>query len=61
MQTEKTVFAFKLATKQQALVAQRETKWQAREGVALAGCSDPVGFGDYRESNGYNRDGGVYC
>lgn len=44
MESAKKVFAFKLAEKKD------EGKWTARDGVAVAGCTDPTGMGLHRES-----------
>ena len=49
---EKKTFAFKLADRN----AEAASKWTARDGVSLAGCTDTTGFGDYRF-----RDTGYYC
>jgi hypothetical protein len=61
MEDQHKLFAFKLATKQQEAdkLQQppfRAKKWKAREGVAIAGCTDPLEVGDYRYS-----DRGVWC
>lgn len=48
---EMKTFAFKLADGN----AKAASKWTARDGVALAGCTY-VGDGQYRE-----RDNGYYC
>jgi hypothetical protein len=61
MEDQHKLFAFKLATKQQEadkLQPQpvRAKKWKAREGVAIAGCTDPLEVGDYREG-----DRGIWC
>jgi hypothetical protein len=62
MNNDKKVFAFKLAEKKQAEKEKAATtKWQAREGVALAGCTDPTGYGDYRYSKSIGTDNGVWC
>jgi hypothetical protein len=49
-------FSFQVAksasTKKQSL--------KAREGVALAGCSDPSGFGDFRARTRFG-DNGIFC
>jgi hypothetical protein len=65
MQNKKT-FAFQLASTQKADTktdASTEQKtWQVRDGVAVAGCTDPSGEGDYRyNSTRYGRDRGVWC
>ncbi|WP_169433286.1 hypothetical protein [Pseudoduganella violaceinigra] len=55
-QTEKKLFAFKVADKKAEADKKPAAKWQAREGVASAGCSFP--------SERYYRsfgDNGVYC
>jgi hypothetical protein len=41
MNTEKKLFAFKLAD-QQAKSADQNRMWKARDGVAMAGCSFPT-------------------
>jgi hypothetical protein len=51
---EKT-FAFKLADKS----AKSASKWAARDGVSLAGCSE-VAWGNWRASR-YRGDDGIYC
>jgi hypothetical protein len=48
---EKKTFAFKLADK----TPKGAGKWKARDGVALAGCTEVVHM-NYRES-----DTGVFC
>ncbi|HWT13325.1 MAG TPA: hypothetical protein VN231_11270 [Allosphingosinicella sp.] len=50
---EKKVFAFKLADKNNG-------KWKAREGVSLAGCTDPTGQGLHRYMT-RTGDNGVWC
>jgi hypothetical protein len=52
---EKKTFAFKLSDK----TAQGASKWQARDGISIAGCS-LVGTGDYRGPRLRNDDG-IYC
>ncbi len=60
MEDQHKLFAFKLATKQQEPAKQQNPvgakKWKAREGVAIAGCTDPLEVGDYREG-----DRGIWC
>jgi hypothetical protein len=57
MKTSQT-FAFRLAKRDVLPTAQ----WKAREGAAVAGCSGPDGFGNYRsESTSGRPDAGVYC
>lgn len=54
---EKKTFAFKLADES----ARGARKWQARDGIALAGCSGPVDeFGNYRDRV-TPTDEGYYC
>lgn len=60
-QQQSTLFAFKLAEKQQ-----QDTKpaqqWKVRDGVSVAGCTDPVpDSGLVRYSTTRAVDGGVYC
>ena len=56
VQNKKT-FAFQLASQQKTA----NTQWQARDGVAVAGCTDRIGAGSYRYNKTGSRDGGVYC
>jgi hypothetical protein len=42
MNTEKKLFAFRLAEKQSASVDGNNGKWKARDGVAVAGCTFPT-------------------
>jgi hypothetical protein len=49
---EKKTFAFKLSDAN----TKGASKWNAREGVALAGCTEYRFPGNYRYS-----DNGVYC
>lgn len=61
VQNKKT-FAFQLASQQKTA----NTQWQARDGVAVAGCTDPTREGDFRESidvwgNYRGRDKGYWC
>ena len=51
----KMTFAFKLADRN----ANGASKWAARDGVSLAGCSE-VRLGNYREGTRYG-DNGIYC
>ena len=52
---EKKTFAFKLADQG----AKGSGKWKAREGVALAGCSE-VALGNWRAHRRIGDDG-IYC
>lgn len=52
---EKRTFAFRLADKRPT-----DAKWKARDGVAIAGCSDPTGQGDYRYKV-TTSDNGEWC
>ena len=51
----KRTFAFKLAEKRPS-----DPKWKARDGLAIAGCSDPTGMGDYRYKV-TTSDNGEWC
>ena len=53
MSEQKKIFAFKLADKKEQT---EKAKWRAREGVSVAGCSDPGHVGDFREG-----DRGLWC
>lgn len=58
----KKVFAFKLAEKKEKEEQKAPAaKWKAREGVSLAGCTDPSGRGDYRYGAGRGSDNGEWC
>ncbi|HZI14623.1 MAG TPA: hypothetical protein VE153_29920 [Myxococcus sp.] len=62
MNNDKKVFAFKLAEKKENEKEKAaSTKWKARDGVSVAGCTDPTGQGDYRFGTRYSQDGGVWC
>lgn len=50
---ESKTFAFKLASN-----AEKSKKWQARDGVATAGCSGPWARGNDRWRG---RDQGIFC
>ncbi|MFT4929170.1 MAG: hypothetical protein ACI8WB_005300 [Phenylobacterium sp.] len=59
MNENKKVFAFKLADKNQKTNISNEQKtktFKARDGVAIAGCTDPSGRWNVRYS-----DNGMYC
>ncbi|MBX3710604.1 MAG: hypothetical protein KF800_01360 [Lysobacter sp.] len=51
-------FAFKLATDARKK-DDRKPVWQARDGVAVAGCSGPHARAD--RAFPYARDAGIYC
>ncbi len=55
MQKEQKLFAFKLADKDQK--SEKNTKWKAREGVAIAGCTQ---WGHIPDNVRYS-DNGYYC
>jgi hypothetical protein len=63
MQTQQQakLFAFKLIEKRQEQESKPAQQWQAREGVAVAGCSGPDAFENYRASSIRGADAGVYC
>ncbi|EKE87650.1 hypothetical protein [Idiomarina xiamenensis] len=56
MKQNKKLFAFKLAEKKQATQMKSQKQFKAREGVALAGCTDPSGNFNVRYD-----DNGMYC
>ncbi|MCP1338294.1 hypothetical protein NJR55_01685 [Idiomarina sp. M1R2S28] len=56
MENNKKLFAFKLAKKQANQVKSKPEQFKAREGVAIAGCTDPSGRFLVRYS-----DNGMYC
>ncbi|TXI47737.1 MAG: hypothetical protein E6Q50_12720 [Lysobacter sp.] len=64
MQRRDTLFAFKLAaardrtTTEKAPYANKE--WRVRDGVAVAGCTDPKSNGVLREAFPWG-DGRAYC
>jgi hypothetical protein len=62
MDTSQKLFAFKLAAKEDRAAAVQPTqdKWQARDGVAIAGCTDPKANGVLREAFPWG-DGRAYC
>ncbi len=65
MQNKKS-FAFQLASMKKPAGKTEDKQWQVRDGVAVAGCTDPTGDGDYRASvdiwgNFRGRDKGYYC
>jgi len=58
MQTQKKLFAFKLAAREDA----KKGKWKAQEGRAAAGCTDYRFVGNLRyASPTLGADRGVYC
>lgn len=57
MSTQSTLFAFKLAEKRSD-----NPKWKAREGVSVAGCTEPDYRSDFDIFGQYQgRDGGYWC
>lgn len=60
IQKETKLFAFKLAEKKQEQ-AKPVTQWQVRDGVSVAGCTDPTGDLNVRYSQSRGVDNGVYC
>ena len=58
---ESKLFAFKLAGKQTSVKPAAE--WKVRDGVAVAGCTDPSHTFEPRDTHPYtNRaDMGIYC
>lgn len=62
MNENRKPFAFALATHENGeRQSSQDDKWQARDGVALAGCTDPTGQYMPRYSSRFNPDGGVFC
>ena len=59
--TESKLFAFKLAEKQTS--AKPAAEWKVRDGVAVAGCTDPSHTFEPRGPHRYTSqaDQGVYC
>jgi hypothetical protein len=65
MQSERKIFAFKLAD-EKTTTESKPLRWQARNGVAVAGCTDQTGEGDYRSDhdawgNYRGTDNGQWC
>lgn len=61
MENKQTLFAFKLATKDNAQ-PQADAQWKAQEGVAVAGCTDYRFPGNLRYAHAtLGADRGVYC
>jgi len=60
MESKQKLFAFKLAAKQQKKDL-TELKWKARDGVAVAGCSDYKWPGNLRYIGSGGGDDGMYC
>ena len=59
---EKKTFAFKLVEKAQDKAAeQAPQKWAARDGVAVAGCTDYLFPTNLRYPSSSSSDGGVFC
>jgi hypothetical protein len=62
MNHDKKVFAFKLADKKEQQDKTPRARWKAREGVSIAGCSDPAGNGNPREDDWFwGYDQGYWC
>lgn len=58
METQKKLFAFKLAAREDA----KQGKWKAQEGNAAAGCTDYRFHGNLRAySQVLGNDRGIYC
>lgn len=63
MQNEKQarLFAFQLAEKQEKQIPQ-QTAWKVRDGVAVAGCSGPDAYDNFRAPSTWGgADAGIYC
>ena len=65
MESEKKIFAFKLAEKKQS--GSKGAKWKAREGISLASCTEVTpDSGNWRSYHYYGGgyagpDKGYYC
>ncbi|MBA2237873.1 MAG: hypothetical protein H0W24_04120 [Lysobacter sp.] len=60
MEAKEKLFAFKLVEKQSQSRKDDDRKWEARVGVATAGCSE-VDRGNFRCASQWSPDGGAYC
>lgn len=62
METKQKLFAFKLAAKEDAKKeADADLQWKARDGVAVAGCTDYRFPGNLRYDGAQGADRGIYC
>lgn len=64
MENGRILFAFRLAADEDQSAASApdaEGQWRARDGVAVAGCTDPTHQGDYRYGTRWSSDNGVWC
>jgi hypothetical protein len=62
MNNEKKVFAFKLSEKNEKKEKAANARWKVRDGVSLAGCTDPIGNGSYREDDWFwGAEQGFWC
>lgn len=63
METKQKLFAFKLAAKEDAKKesATPDTPWKARDGVAVAGCTDYLFPDNLRYTGARGADNGAYC
>lgn len=60
-QQQTRLFAFQLARKQEQETVQQAV-WKVRDGVAVAGCSGPDAYDNYRASSTWGgADAGIYC
>jgi hypothetical protein len=59
-QKQPKLFAFKLAQQQEKQI-KPAAQWKVREGVAVAGCSGPDMYDNYRGPRNGIGDTGVYC
>lgn len=58
MEKKVKLFAFELAKKQEK---KTKDQWKVRDGVAIAACTGPVLYGNYRARTRFSADGGYYC
>ena len=60
-QQQTRLFAFQLAEKQEKQTAP-QTAWKVRDGVAVAGCSGPDVYDNFRAPSTWGgADAGIYC
>lgn len=60
MAHDRTPFAFRLADRGTQETRHPQAQWQPRDGIAIAGCTDPKANGILREAFPWG-DGRAYC
>jgi hypothetical protein len=60
MAHDRTPFAFRLADRSTQETRHPQAQWQPRDGIAIAGCTDPKANGILREAFPWG-DGRAYC